>query len=148
MSNLERKVDELLAREAIRDLPVRYCDCVWRDDGAGIAALFADNGSFVAVMGDRRITLVGRAALADFFATALDMRPRPYIHNHVVELAGEGFASGRCYLDLRSGRHDMGWIGAGWYDDQYVRTLDGWKFQSRVFHALRLDELPEGFSSS
>ena len=28
----EELVMELADREAIRDLPVRYCDCVWRGD--------------------------------------------------------------------------------------------------------------------
>jgi hypothetical protein len=142
MSTIEQRVEALLAREAIRDLPVRYCDCVWRDDGVALAALFADNGSFTFHIGDVERSLRGRATIEAFFLKALDMRPRPYIHNHVVELTGEGFASGRCYLDLRSGKHDMGWLGAGYYDDEYVRTMDGWKFQSRRFHAVRMDELP------
>jgi hypothetical protein len=132
----------LLAREAIRDLPVRYCDCVWRGDAAGIAALFAANGVFTAVTAAGEVTVRGGAALEEFFARALDIRPRPYIHNHVIEMAGEGFAYGRCYLDLRSARRNMEWIGAGHYDDEYVKTPAGWKFQSRRFQAARFDDPP------
>jgi len=146
MASLEQKVEGLIAREAIRDLPVRYCDCVWREDGAGLAALFADNGTFNFIIRGVETGIRGRPAIAAFFATALDMRPRPYIHNHVIELAGDGFAYGRCYLDLRSAAHDMEWVGAGYYDDEYVKTLDGWKFQSRRFHAVRMDELPAALS--
>jgi ketosteroid isomerase-like protein len=142
MASLEQCVEELLAREAIRDLPLRYCDCVWREDAAGLAALFTDNGSFTFVIRGTETAVRGRQAIAEFFAEALRMRPRPYIHNHVVELRADGFASGRCYLDLRSGNHDMAWLGAGWYADEYMRTLDGWKFQSRLFRAVRMDELP------
>ncbi|MGR8919862.1 MAG: nuclear transport factor 2 family protein [Gammaproteobacteria bacterium] len=141
---LENDVAALLAREAIRDLPVRYCDCVWRDDIDGLAGLFAENGSFTAVVEGREKTINGRAALREFFAGATDFMPRPYIHNHVVELLGDGFASGRCYLDLRSARNNMDWLGAGYYEDQYVATPEGWKFQSRRFVALRMDELPAG----
>lgn len=148
MSSLEHKVDGLLAREAIRDLPLRYCDCVWREDAAGLAALFADNGSFNFIIGGVETNIRGRPAIATFFATALELRPRPYIHNHVIELAGDGFAYGRCYLDLRSAAHDMEWLGAGYYDDEYVKTLDGWKFQSRRFHAVRMDELPSALTRS
>ena len=44
---------QLLAREAIRDLPVRYCDCAWRNDIDGIVDLFAADGSFTAVFDGR-----------------------------------------------------------------------------------------------
>lgn len=148
MVSLEQHVQELVAREAIRDLPVRYCDCVWRDDIDGIANLFAENGVFVALIGGREMTVEGRAALREMFATALDMRPRPYIHNHVVELAGPSRARGRCYLDLRSARNDMAWLGAGYYDDEYVETAAGWKFLSRRFVAVRMDEMPPGMTQA
>ena len=148
MGGLELSVQALLAREAIRDLPLRYCDCVWRDDSAGIAALFAANGQFIAhtAAGETRVS--GRSELQAFFARALDIKPRPFIHNHVIERVADGFGYGRCYLDLRSARHDMNWIGAGYYDDEYVNTADGWKFQSRRFYALRMDELPDALSES
>jgi len=140
---LDQQVRELLAREAIRELPNRYCDCVWRGDAAGIAELFARDGSFTAIVEQGARTIRGRAELAAFFAAALDMQPRPYIHNHVVELVAEGLATGRCYLDLRSARQQMSWIGAGYYEDEYIATTDGWKIQSRRFHAVRMDEWPD-----
>ena len=34
MKNNDELLNELLDREAIRELPVRYCDCVWRNDMA------------------------------------------------------------------------------------------------------------------
>lgn len=148
MANLEQQMKEVLAREAIRDLPARYCDCVWRDDIDGIAALFTENGSFIAVIGGREMQVDGRAALREMFTTALAMRPRPYIHNHVVDLQGDGRARGRCYLDLRSARNDMEWLGAGYYHDEYVETPDGWKFQSRRFVAVRMDEMPPGMETA
>ena len=36
----------------------------------------------------------------------------------------------------------MDWIGAGFYEDQYVNTPAGWKFQTRRFEALRMDAFP------
>ena len=148
MTMLEQQLAGVIAREAIRDLPVRYCDCVWRDDIDGIAALFTENGSFTAVISGREMQVQGRAALHAMFSSALDFQPRPYIHNHVVELHGNGRASGRCYLDLRSARNDMEWLGAGYYHDEYVETADGWKFQSRRFIALRMDELPPSMEAA
>ena len=53
MKNNDELLSELLDREAIRELPVRYCDCVWRNDMAGIVKLFAEDGSFT-VKGHKR----------------------------------------------------------------------------------------------
>ena len=94
---LHKDLDWLISRESISDLPVRYCDCVWRDDIEGLVALFAP---------------------------------------------------GRCYLDLRSGRHNMDWLGAGFYEDEYVKIDSEWRFQLRKFTALRMEELPEGINLS
>ena len=140
----DNEVAALLAREAIRDLPVRYCDCVWRDDIDGLADLFAEDGAFTAIFEGRETVIKGRDKLHAFFLNAVDFMPRPYIHNHVVDLIDAVTATGRCYLDLRSARNNMDWLGAGYYEDDYVRTDDGWKFQSRRFTALRMEELPKG----
>ena len=141
---MQQQLNELLSREAIRDLPVRYCDCVWRDDMEGLVDLFVENGKFTAVFDGKETVISGHAELLAFFKGAVDFMPRPYIHNHVVELIGEAFGTGRCYLDLRSARNNMDWLGAGYYEDEYVKTTAGWKFQSRRFIALRMEELPDG----
>ena len=39
MSGTKELLQELLDREAIRDLPLRYCDCVWRNDIDGLVSL-------------------------------------------------------------------------------------------------------------
>jgi hypothetical protein len=44
--SIETIVGELADREAIRELPIKYCDCVWRGDMTGIVDLFA-NGRLV-----------------------------------------------------------------------------------------------------
>ncbi len=141
----ERQLAALLAREAIRDLPLRYCDCVWRDDVAGICDLFTADGAFIAVFNGKETTVAGRPALEAFYTKGLEMRPRPYIHIHVVELIDATSASGRCYLDLRSAKNDMGWLGAGYYEDRYALDDGQWRFKSRRFTALRMDEVPHGF---
>ncbi|MDA0821056.1 MAG: nuclear transport factor 2 family protein [Proteobacteria bacterium] len=144
----DQQLAALLAREAIRDLPLRYCDCVWRDDIDGIVNLFAADGSFIAIFNGQKTDCTGTAALRDFYVGGLAMKPRPYIHNHVFELTGARTASGRCYLDLRIGSNNMEWLGAGFYEDDYVKVGDDWKFQTRRFNALRMDELPPGFTKS
>lgn len=40
--SVETLVQEMLDREATRDLPVRYCHYVWKNDVEGIVNLFTD----------------------------------------------------------------------------------------------------------
>lgn len=141
MSELEKSLSDLLDREAIRDLPLRYCDCVWRNDVEGIVDLFTEDGAFVVKSPDGEVSAKGRSALLDFYRGGLDMQPRPYIHNHVIELDGDR-ASGRCYLDLRSEKNNMEWLGAGYYNDEYRKVGGSWRFASRNFTAIRIDAGP------
>jgi hypothetical protein len=140
MKTVEETLAELVDREEIRDLPVRYCDCVWRNDVAGIVELFASDGSFIVKTPNGETVHTGREALLKTYTEGLrDLKPRPYIHNHVVELGFYGRATGRCYLDLRSEKRNMEWIGSGHYLDEYVKVGDHWKFASRYFTALHFD---------
>jgi len=133
-------VTELADREAIRDLPVRYCDHVWRTDVEGIVDLFTEDGAFSISAQDSENTTTGRANLLKMYKEALaSVTPRPYIHNHVIELKGGGRATGRCYVELRDASNNMNWIGTGFYHDDYVKVGEQWKFQSRKFKAVRYD---------
>jgi SnoaL-like domain len=139
--SIEQLVTELADRESIRDLPQRYCDCVWRGDVDGIANLFAENGSFSIDANNSENTTSGRANLHKMYKEALaSVTPRPYIHNHVVELQGGGRATGRCYVELRDASNNMNWIGTGYYHDDYAKVGDEWKFQTRRFKAVRFDQ--------
>ena len=140
------RLTALLAREAIRDLPQRYCDCVWRDDIDGIVALFTPDGSFTAVIAGAEKTFSGHAGLRDLFVSGMAIAPRPFIHNHVIDLRDAGSASGRCYLDLYSAKKNMESIGAGYYEDEYALDDGHWRFRSRRFTALRIDDMPAGFT--
>ena len=144
----EKDLGWVISRELIRDLPVRYCDCVWRDDMDKLVTLFAPSGTFTAVFDGIETTVSGHKELREFYDAAVGFMPRPYIHNHVIDLVSQEVATGRCYLDLRSGRHNMDWLGAGFYEDEYVRIGSGWKFQLRKFTALRMEELPDGINVS
>ena len=88
-----------------------------------------------------RIEYVG-SALTPFFEAGLNDGPRPYIHNHVIDLLDAETATGRCYLDLRSAKNGFEWLGAGFYEDGYVKQNGQWKFRERIFHALRIEEWP------
>jgi hypothetical protein len=137
MKKTEDLVIELADREAIRELPVRYCDCVWQGNLDAMVKLFAEDGVFVVKGREREATTRGRAELRKMYESALgELSPRPYIHNHVVDLQSRTRATGRCYVELRSAKRDMEWIGTGFYDDEYVKVDDSWKFASRHFTSI------------
>jgi SnoaL-like protein len=132
MKTTEELVRELADREAIRDLAVRYCDCLWRDDLEGLLGLFKEDGTFVVEGHDLDVIQRGRAHLKKMYASlAEELRPRPFIHNHLIELRGKDRGIGRCYVELRSENHDMEWFGSGYYEDEYSKVNDQWKFASR-----------------
>ena len=139
MKKIEEIVTELADREAIRELPVRYCDCVWQGNLDAMVMLFAEDGVFIVKGREREATTKGRAELRKMYEQALgDVSPRPYIHNHVVDLKSATKATGRCYVELRSAARDMEWIGTGFYDDEYVKVGDAWKFASRRFKSIMM----------
>jgi hypothetical protein len=140
MKTVEETLAELVDREAIRDLPARYCDCVWRGDVTGIVDLFSADGSFIVKTPESESVSKGREALLKKYTEDLRrLTPRPYIHNHVVELGYYGRATGRCYVELRDAGRNMEWFGTGHYLDEYVKVGDHWKFASRYFTAVRFD---------
>jgi SnoaL-like domain len=136
----EQIVNELADRDAIRELPQRYCDCVWRGDVDGLVSLFTDDGAFTIVGNNKETTNKGRAELHKTYKAALaSLTPRPYIHNHVIELAGPSRASGRCYVELRDASNNLSWLGTGYYNDEYVKVGDAWKFQSRRAQMVHME---------
>jgi hypothetical protein len=138
--SLEQTVTELADRDQIRELPQRYCDCVWRGDVDGIVKLFADDGVFTIVGNQRENTNKGKAELQKTYKAGLaNLTPRPYIHNHVIDLQGNGRATGRCYVELRDASNNLSWLGTGYYHDQYVKVGDDWKFQSRHAQMVHME---------
>ena len=142
--NIEAAVRELVDREAIRDLACRYAHCVWQKDVAGAVGLFTDDGSMDT--GDRP-PIQGRAALLatyDEMLTAPDFQP--FVHNHLIELHGDS-ATGICYLDLRATLDGESMIGSGYYDDEYVRVGEQWKFRSRKLTLSYFVPLSQGWAN-
>ena len=129
LSRLERELQALLDREAIRELPVLYCHYVWKNDVEGIVGLFSAEGVFDAP-GLGRVT--GHARLREAYARALQgLAPKPFIHNHVVTLEGPDRATGACYVELRALNQPEAGTIAGFYDDLYVRENGRWRFGER-----------------
>ena len=127
----EAQVQEVIDREAIRTLPLRYCDCVWQKDLDGYVNLFTEDGA-MSTNDPSLPRAQGREGLRKMIGEGLDaMRPRPFIHNHVIELVGPDRATGRCYVEVRLVRDGKKCLMTGWYNDEYAKTGGEWKFKSR-----------------
>ena len=127
----ETAIQEVIDREAIRSLPLRYCHCVWQKDLDGYANLFTEDGSF-ATNDPSLPRAQGREALRAMIGSQLDtVKPRPFIHNHVIDLLGPDRAKGTCYVEVRLLRDGKKWLMSGWYDDDYAKVGGEWKFKSR-----------------
>lgn len=135
----EELVQELADREAIRDLPKRYCHYVWTNDVEGMMSIFTADGllSTQNADGSNEERETAGEALRQFYVNLDTFKPRPYIHNHVVELLGAGQARGTCYVELRSATQDMNWVGTGYYHDEYVKEGGAWKFKARRYKSVR-----------
>ena len=95
MKTTDELVRELADREAIRDLAIRYCDCLCREDVEGFVSLFTEDGTFIAKDAENEVVSRGRAELKSMSETAISqVRPRHFIHTHVLELRGVNRATG------------------------------------------------------
>jgi uncharacterized protein (TIGR02246 family) len=124
-------IQEVIDREAIRTLPIRYCHCVWQKDADSWANLFTEDGA-ISTTDPSMPRAEGRDALRKMISSGLETsKPRPFIHNHVVELLGPDRAKGTCYVEVRLLRDGKKHYMTGWYDDEYAKTGGEWKFKSR-----------------
>jgi hypothetical protein len=132
MTDINQSTLEMLDREAIRDVVVRYYDAVWRDDVEAVVGLFADTGSIEVLNGPLAgQNVCGYEQLRVFYKAGIaKMSPRPFGHNHAVELLGEGRATGRSYVELRNS-NDYSWVSAVIYKDEYVKVGASWKILKR-----------------
>lgn len=140
---MEKAVQELLDREAIRDLPRRYCHYVWTNDVERMLGIFAADGVLSTRGDDGETREIKGPALREFYVSLDRFKPRPYIHNHIIELLGADRAKGTCYVELRRETRAMEWIGTGYYDDEYVKEGAVWKFRARHYRAVT-GSRPEG----
>ncbi len=120
--------------------------CVLPDTGAvaasGLPAGCAPHSGKFTTNVRNRVT--GRAALASSVTAEQPHGPnyvRHFIFNHVIERTRRG-ATGKAYvvvIDITP-RQPIGFAHSiftiGRYDDEYVKTAEGWRIKSRVFTAV------------
>jgi hypothetical protein len=104
---------------------------VWQQDLDGYVNLFTEDGSFST--DDPSLPgAQGQEGLRKMISSGLDeMKPRPFIHNHVIELLDSNQAKGTCYVEVHMNRAGKKWEMKGWYNDEYAKIDGEWKFKSR-----------------
>jgi hypothetical protein len=139
-----RDEDHVAIQQLVARLP--YETDMNTDNGAAYASGYTPNGTFACVLPDTgavAAVLPGREALATL-ATAEPHGPnyvRHFLFNHVIERSRRG-ATGKVYvavIDITP-RQPMGFAHSiftiGRYDDEYVKTAEGWRISKRVFTAV------------
>lgn len=103
------------------------------NDGEAYAAVFTEDGEFVVSGGQ---AMAGRDEIAALAASRGEPRERPKIFhvttNIIIHPSPEG-ATGSAYVVLVDLAADTVISGGGVYEDELVKTAEGWRFKKRSF---------------
>lgn len=133
MQAVQRELDQLIDREAIRELPITYCHYVHQKDVKAIVDLFTADGR-LQLSQELGSGAEGMEALRTFYEKSIaSADPWPFVHNHHIEILGPDRAKGSIYAEIRYGSQGYRTVAIGVYEDEYQKVGGVWKFKSRVF---------------
>jgi len=122
-------IDELWAREEIRNLYARYCFALDGNDPAGLAECFTEDGVF-SLVGARDFT--GRQEIEDLIAGTMEGRPRHHALNLWIQEASADRGTSQAYFLLIHPQTGAV-VAYGQYDDTAAKDVDGvWRFEKRI----------------
>ena len=138
-----------IERECAR-LVAQYCHYIDHGAAAKVAELFASDGTWTAP----GVSMNGQGELRAGFKTRQDNAARMSRHvcnNLLIDVVDENNATGSVYLTLytfdgEEGRTVSPLEGpnlVGEYNDVFVRTEEGWRFQSRATTFEFFRSMPE-----
>jgi hypothetical protein len=145
-------LDEVVARESIRDLVARYNSTLDAGRLDEAMALFAPDAVFTLATAEGPLELSGADAVRDFFSGAsrtISTRARSgsrpaYLRHHTatlqIDLTSPTTATGRCYFLVVMPHGVDHW---GRYIDRYVLRDGRWLFAAR--QVRRDGYAPDGF---
>ena len=144
-----KQLQWLVDIEEIKQLKARYaaaCDNDYEPDT--IAELFAHDAIWDGGMMGFAET---QAGIREFFANASNLVGFAVhgLSNPIIEISGDS-ATGQWYLTqpmTMKGSNSAYWFIAK-YDDKYIRTADGWKFQHVQITARAFSPYEEGFGKA
>ncbi|HTM95420.1 MAG TPA: nuclear transport factor 2 family protein [Croceibacterium sp.] len=117
-------------------LPLLYAKYADNGDHAALAGLFAENATYGRPF-QPDDPLRGRGSIQAMFRDRKPILVRHIVTNVIVEVIDERHAKGTSYLTMLSNHastqppQEAGGLYVGDFEDQYVRTDEGWKFASR-----------------
>ncbi len=125
-------------RQDISDLLVRYATGIDRRDWPLFRTVFTDDCELdYGVIGSWK----GVDAVTDFMEKSHELAGHTLhrLSNQVIEVDGDK-ALARTYVDalIMVGDEGAGVNGVGFYDDEIVRTPDGWRIARRKFTNVRV----------
>lgn len=150
MTSIEDRVQRLEDRAALDDLIVRYFLAADGDDLPGVGASFAEEATFAS---SGVISAAGRQGIVDFIATArAQMGLTLHTPNYALyTFTEEDHAAGLigAHLELVLGGQSL--FGAVRYQDEYVRTAEGWlilRRDMRVIHIAPWSDVGDAMCSA
>ena len=143
-ASIEQRLDGIESRLACMDLVHTYARLIRSDQPEGIAALFAEDGTFEGRNGDpdkpeftRMFRDEGRAAVnAHMMPMKGKPHPVPLIHNLSIVVDGDA-ATGNCVMEAQIYGTQIKIKGE--YIDHFRRVDGTWLFASRVYTVFRGD---------
>lgn len=126
-------IDELWARESVRDLYSRYCFALDSNLAKELGDCFTEDGVF-ALVGVKDFE--GRPAIIDLIAGTTDNRPRHHALNLRIRKATADRVESEAYF-LLIHQQTGNTVAYGHYEDSAVKDADSvWRFDRRVvdFH--------------
>jgi len=149
MTIIENRLRRLEDRAALDDLVVRYFLAADGDDLQGVGASFAEHASFAS---SGMINATGRQGIVDFIAGArAHMGLTVHTPNYALySFADADHATGLigAHLELVLGGQSL--FGAVRYQDDYVRTGEGWlimRRDMRIIHIAPWNDVGEAMRS-
>jgi ketosteroid isomerase-like protein len=132
MATSEAAIAALLDREEIRSLALRYCHYVWEGDADAYASLFTEDAEITERGCGIDMTITGVAAIRSLIVDAASNRkPRPLLHNHVIDLRSDTHATGSSHVEVLDGTVDYAKSSTAYYRDEYVKVDGQWRFRRR-----------------
>ena len=143
-------VNELIDREAIKELKAQYCRCVDTKQWGPLRELFISDARFEGFgsvpSGSRRDTFV--SGVSSRLVGAVSVH---HCHTPEITLLSEGCARAVWAMedyvewptasDRPEGPAALGYRGFGFYEDEYVKTANSWKISFSRLARLRIDSL-------
>jgi hypothetical protein len=137
MTELEERVRRLEDRAAIHDVVVAYFLAADGDDIAGVGASFTEEATFSS---SGQLCASGRQGIMDFIRTARSHMGLTVHTPHYAQVAFESNdrARGLVGAHLELVLEGVSVCGAVRYVDEYVRSRDRWRIQSRDMRTIYL----------